>query len=602
MIEKILKNLNPEQKKAVKAINGPVLILAGAGSGKTRCLTHRIAYLISKNINPSNILAVTFTNKAAQEMQTRVLKLLQDEYGNKQEAPLISTFHSFCVRILRKQAVFVGYKPNFIIYDQDDQKKIIRNIMKNLELDTGQFKPAGILNTISRAKNELLNFKDFQNQAVQDFYMEKIGQIYQIYQENLKKINVFDFDDLIIKTVELFKNNPNILEKYQNKFKYILVDEYQDTNNAQYILMHLLAKKYQNICVVGDDSQSIYGWRGANISNILNFKKTYTKANVFYLQQNYRSTKKILETANCIIRQNKSIKPKKLWTKNKQGAQINILKLKNEQEEANYIADEIAYLKGKNNFKFMDFTVLYRTNTQSRALEEAFISYNMPYKIINGIKFYNRQEVKDALAHLKIMLKPDDELSIQRIGKRAFKKLLDQANSFCFRKKSVADTLNFALNATGFLNKLKASDQRKNETREQNVKELFTILKNQNNALGKLGIEKFLENATLMSDTDEIFSQNVVHLMTLHAAKGLEFPVVILSGLEEGIFPHSRSLDKPSELEEERRLCYVGVTRARKYLYLTFVSQRNIWGQALYNPASRFLSDIPENLVEFMNI
>ena len=601
--EKILNTLNPEQKKAVKAINGPVLILAGAGSGKTRCLTHRIAYLIAKGIKPSNILAVTFTNKAAEEMKNRALKLV----SSAKKLFLICTFHALCVRILRQEAAFIRQKPNFIIYDQDDQQKIIRKILKDLELDSQQFKPASVLSTISSAKNQLLSFEDFQNQA-QDFYQEKnflqekIGQIYQIYQENLKKINAFDFDDLIMKTVELFQKNPNILEKYQNRFQYILVDEYQDTNHAQYTLIHLLAKKYQNICVVGDDAQSIYGWRGANIENILNFQKDFLGAKVYLLQQNYRSTKKILKTANCIISKNNLLKPKKLWTKNQTGEQINILQLENEEQEANYIVDEISDLIKRHNLKLSDFSILYRTNTQSRALEEAFLSYNMAYKIIGGIKFYARKEVKDALAHLNIILNPKDQISFQRIGKRASAKLLKELARIKLKEKSVNQILDFALNATGYLNKLKLQDERKNEEKSKNVKELFTVIKKQDKVFGQPGLKLFLEKTSLASDLDEIGFQNAVHLMTLHAAKGLEFPVIFIAGFEDGIFPHSRSLDKPSALEEERRLCYVGVTRAREYLYLTFVNQRNIWGQTIYSEPSRFLRDIPEYLINFMQL
>tara|TARA_Y100000310_G_scaffold60820_1_gene56096 strand:+ start:2811 stop:4607 length:1797 start_codon:yes stop_codon:yes gene_type:complete len=590
----ILENLNSEQKKAVKAINGPVLILAGAGSGKTRCLTHKIAFLIKKGVMSHNILGVTFTNKAAHEMKERVAKLLK----NKHKIPLISTFHALCVRILRQEAAYLGLKPRFLIYDKDDQQKLIKQILKQLELDTAKFHPNLVIGSISRSKNQLITWKNFQNQA-QDFFEEKISIIYEKYQDKLKQLNALDFDDLIMKTVELFQKNPKILEKYQNKFKYILVDEYQDTNHSQYVLINLLAKKYKNICVVGDDAQSIYAWRGANLDNILNFERDYPDAKVYYLKQNYRSTKKILKLANCIICQAKGLKPKNLWTNNKQGSKINILELDNEQEEADYIVDEINFLKEKNKLDFADFTVLYRTNTQSRAIEEALLSYNTPYKIIGGIKFYARAEIKDALAHLRLILNPVDELSIARIGKRASKTLLEKAENTNFSKKSLEKILNFAFSATGFLEKLRLSDKRKNENREENVKELFTVIGSRDTVLGLKSIELFLEQTSLFSDLDEAGRDNAVHLMTMHSAKGLEFPVVFISGFEEGIFPHYKSLDKPSQLQEELRLCYVGITRAQKYLYLTFTQSRNIWGQKQYNIPSRFLKNIPKELIEF---
>ncbi|MAG44328.1 ATP-dependent DNA helicase PcrA [bacterium] len=590
----ILENLNSEQKKAVKAINGPVLILAGAGSGKTRCLTHKIAFLIKKGVMSHNILGVTFTNKAAHEMKERVAKLLK----NKHKIPLISTFHALCVRILRQEAAYLGLKPRFLIYDKDDQQKLIKQILKQLELDTAKFHPNLVIGSISRSKNQLITWKNFQNQA-QDFFEEKISIIYEKYQDKLKQLNALDFDDLIMKAVELFQKNPKILEKYQNKFKYILVDEYQDTNHSQYVLINLLAKKYKNICVVGDDAQSIYAWRGANLDNILNFERDYPDAKVYYLKQNYRSTKKILKLANCIICQAKGLKPKNLWTNNKQGSKINILELDNEQEEADYIVDEINFLKEKNKLDFADFTVLYRTNTQSRAIEEALLSYNTPYKIIGGIKFYARAEIKDALAHLRLILNPVDELSIARIGKRASKTLLEKAENTNFSKKSLEKILNFAFSATGFLEKLRLSDKRKNENREENVKELFTVIGSRDTVLGLKSIELFLEQTSLFSDLDEAGRDNAVHLMTMHSAKGLEFPVVFISGFEEGIFPHYKSLDKPSQLQEELRLCYVGITRAQKYLYLTFTQSRNIWGQKQYNIPSRFLKNIPKELIEF---
>ena len=590
----ILENLNSEQKKAVKAINGPVLILAGAGSGKTRCLTHKIAFLIKKGVMSHNILGVTFTNKAAHEMKERVAKLLK----NKHKIPLISTFHALCVRILRQEAAYLGLKPRFLIYDKDDQQKLIKQILKQLELDTAKFHPNLVIGSISRSKNQLITWKNFQNQA-QDFFEEKISIIYEKYQDKLKQLNALDFDDLIMKTVELFQKNPKILEKYQNKFKYILVDEYQDTNHSQYVLINLLAKKYKNICVVGDDAQSIYAWRGANLDNILNFERDYPDAKVYYLKQNYRSTKKILKLANCIICQAKGLKPKNLWTNNQQGSKINILELDNEQEEADYIVDEINFLKEKNKLDFADFTVLYRTNTQSRAIEEALLSYNTPYKIIGGIKFYARAEIKDALAHLRLILNPVDELSIARIGKRASKTLLEKAENTNFSKKSLEKILNFAFSATGFLEKLRLSDKRKNENREENVKELFTVIGSRDTVLGLKSIELFLEQTSLFSDLDEAGRDNAVHLMTMHSAKGLEFPVVFISGFEEGIFPHYKSLDKPSQLQEELRLCYVGITRAQKYLYLTFTQSRNIWGQKQYNIPSRFLKNIPKELIEF---
>ena len=606
----ILKNLNPKQKEAVMATKGPLLILAGPGSGKTGVLTHRVAYLIQKGISPKNILAVTFTNKAAREMRERVKKCL-NRHGTM---PFIGTFHAFCLRILRKEIKNLGYKTNFIIYDETDQLSLIKKLIKELQIDKEQFKPVVISSKISSLKNELIDWKNFKKIA-ENYFEETIAKVYENYQKRLKKINALDFDDLIMLTVELFTKFPPILREYQEKFKYILVDEYQDTNTSQYVLINLLAKKYKNICVVGDESQAIYGFRGADFRNILNFEKDYPEAKIVILDQNYRSTQNILDTAHKVISKNIYQKEKKLWTENPQGKPINIVEAPNETEEAEFIIQEINNFQnpptGEKKLKLKDFTILYRTNAQSRALEESLMRYNLPYKIIGAIKFYQRKEIKDILAYLKLLLYPQDIISLERIAKIPPKNA-SQTAMLKVRKaakgKSPAEILKLILKETkykDYLEKKYNKKYRENipeyEIRWQNVLELLSVIKQYNN------LDTFLENAALLSEEDEpafalrasADKKNLINLMTLHAAKGLEFPVVFITGCEEGIFPHSKSLLEQIELEEERRLCYVGITRAKERLYLTFAQKRTLYGLTQANPPSRFLDDIPKELIDY---
>ena len=613
----ILKTLNPRQKEAVETINGPLLILAGPGSGKTRVLTHRLAYLIQKGIRPENILAVTFTNKAAGEMRERVKKLLSHE---KASLPFVGTFHAFCLRILRKEIKILGHKNNFSIYDEGDQLSLIKKIANELEINKEQFKPSAISNKISSLKNELINWKDFKKTA--DGYFEKtIAKAYQSYQEHLKKINALDFDDLIMLTVELFTKFPEILKKYQEKYKYILVDEYQDTNTAQYALINLLAKHppagTKNICVVGDDAQSIYQFRGADFRNILNFERDYPLAKVVILDQNYRSTQNILDTAHKVISKNVYQKEKKLWTENPRGEPIIIAEALDETKEAKFIIQEVKVLIKKEGLKLKDFTILYRTNAQSRALEEALICDNIPYKIVGAIKFYERKEIKDILAFLKLIACPKDSISLERtvkiLPKKIAGKVVEDIQNFS-KNKSLTEILKFVLKKTNYKKYLE-KNYNKNlrwermpeyEMRWQNVLELFSVIKKYDK------LEKFLEAAALLSVEDEpafvplsgtsAGKKNLINLMTLHAVKGLEFPVVFITGCEDGIFPHSRSLINPNQLEEERRLCYVGITRAKEKLYLTFCLKRTLYGSIQANPPSRFLSDIPTQLIEFRTI
>ncbi len=628
----ILKNLNLRQKEAVETTNGPILILAGPGSGKTRVLTHRLAYLIQLGIKPENILAVTFTNKAADEMKGRTLKLLANEY---RKLPFIGTFHAFCLRILKKEIRNLDYKTNFIIYDETDQLSLIKKVIKGLEIDPEQFKPATLASKISSLKSELIDWKNFKVSAI-NYFEETIAKVYEAYQKQLERNNALDFDDLIMLTVELFSKFPQILKKYREKFKYILVDEYQDTNTSQYVLINLLAKKYKNICAVGDDAQSIYKFRNADFRNILNFERDYPEAKIVVLDQNYRSTQNILDTAHRVISKNIYQKEKKLWTENPRGEQIVIAEALNEINEAEFIIGEINELKEKMGLKLKDFTILYRTNAQSRALEEAMIRHNLPYKIIGTIKFYQRKEIKDILAYLRLVLYQNDQVSLERIinipprgiGKTTAEKILKQgitnisqtnSNVKKFieilgkarkiaKEKPLSELLSFFLKEINYKKYLEKAYEEKNyienipesEIRWQNVQELFTVIKFYDELKPLEGLEKFLEDTALFSEGDEVETQkDVLNLMTLHAAKGLEFPIVFITGCEEGIFPHARSLLDPMQLEEERRLCYVGITRAKKRLYLTFVLKRTLFGLTQANPPSRFLSDIPSHLIKY---
>lgn len=622
----ILKNLNPKQKEAAEIAKGPLLILAGPGSGKTRVLTHRIAYLIQKGVKPQNILAVTFTNKAAEEMRQRVAKLL----ANLTTLPFIGTFHAFCLRILRKEIKALDYKTSFIIYDEADQLSLIKKLIKELQIDKEQFKPAVASSKISSLKNELIDWQGFK-QSAENYFEETIAKIYQAYQEQLKKNNALDFDDLIMLTVRLFSDFPQILKKYQEKYKYILVDEYQDTNTSQYVLINLLANKNKNICVVGDDSQSIYKFRGADFRNILNFERDYPEAKVVILDQNYRSTQNILDTAHKVISKNIYQKEKKLWTENPPGKPIAITETTNETGEIEFIIREIQNLRKEKGLKLKDFTILYRTNAQSRALEEGLIRHNIPYKIIGTVKFYHRKEIKDILAYLKFVLYPDDPISLQRIinvpprgigkvtqekilkdwpnphyqnfgeGVKKFTEIMKNARKIA-QEKPLAEVLNFLLKEINYKDYLRNTYNERfylenvpeYEIRWQNVQEIFSVVKRYSD------LNKFLEDTALLSEGDEVETKkDLINLMTLHAVKGLEFPVVFITGCEEGIFPHGRSLIDPAELEEERRLCYVGVTRAKECLYLTFTQRRMLHGMTQANPPSRFLGDIPARLIKF---
>lgn len=634
----IIKDLNKEQKEAVLATEGPVLVIAGAGSGKTRLLVHRIAYLVRvKKVSPRNILAVTFTNKASEEMKERVKKLLGGAFSRQ---PWMGTFHHIAVRILRAEIEKIGYKRSFVIYDDSDQLALVKKIMKEKEIPSEQFNPRAMLSVISRAKGELRSVKEYIRG--ESFFERIVARIYEAYQKALRENSALDFDDILQKTVELFQKFPDILEKYQNLFRYILVDEYQDTNHAQYVLVNLLSERHRNLCVVGDDWQSIYSFRGADVRNILNFEQDYPEARVVRLERNYRSTQKILDAAHGIISKNIQRKDKKIWTDKAGEHKIAIKKVSDEQEEAGFIVLEIQKIMESENVLFNDFVVLYRTNAQSRAIEEAFLEAAMPYRVIGGVRFYERREIKDFLAFLRFVHNPSDEISLERIinlprrgignvtlGKwtklardcnldflSASQKIADAAeinpakidaiakfSAIIGRLRGVArrvpitDLMDSILVETGY-QKLLLSEGEAGQIRYENVRELFTVAEKYKKEKGLQGLALFLEEVALMASTDNIDSRaGAVHLMTLHAAKGLEFDTVFIAGMEEGLFPHSRSLIDVSDMEEERRLAYVGITRAKYRVYLLWAVTRNIFGSVRVNMPSRFLEDIPENLI-----
>jgi len=634
----ILDSLNEKQKEAVTTISGPLLVVAGPGSGKTKVLTHRIAYLIEQGVPAQNILAVTFTNKAAGEMKERVQRLLAHQKFAKPDTgahlPTMGTFHSVCARFLRDEATILGFKRDFAIFDDKDSLTLIKKTMAELEISDDQFKPQSIQNIISNAKNELTGPKLFSETSQNSYFLEIASKIYTAYQIELKKHNAMDFDDLIMRAVDLFKERPEILEKYQERFKYILVDEYQDTNHSQYMFIKLLAQKYKNVCAVGDFDQSIYAFRGADFRNILNFEKDYPQSKIVFLEQNYRSTQNILGAAQSIIVKNKGRKEKQLWTQNQAGHPITLFSALDEQDEGKFVAREINRLMENENLKFKDFTVLYRTNAQSRAIEETFLRYGFPYKVIGTLKFYERKEIKDLIAYLRYLSNPDDLLSLDRIinlpprgmGKVASgkwqvasgeempissltpKKMLAWQNFqntiAALREISkilpLSQTLKQIIAKIGFEKYLRDGTE-EGESRWENVNELFTVTKKYDPFEPEQAISLFLEEVALLSNHDEVETQkDVANLMTLHCAKGLEFPAVFIIGCEEGLFPHSRSMLDAFEMEEERRLCYVGVTRAKKYLYLTFAQARNLYGSIQVNPPSRFLFDIPKHLIKFI--
>lgn len=642
----IYDTLNPPQKEAVFHTEGPLLILAGAGSGKTRVLTHRIACLMEeKGVNPWNILAITFTNKAAQEMRERVDKLV----GMGAESIWVSTFHSACVRILRRHIDFLGFDNHFAIYDTEDQKTVIKEVCRRLNIDTKIYKERTLMAKISHAKDELISPEEMELNAGGDFNEKKIAAVYKEYQATLRKNNALDFDDLIVKTVELFQNCPDVLEYYQERFQYIMVDEYQDTNTAQFKFVSLLASKYQNLCVVGDDDQSIYKFRGANIGNILGFEKAFPGAKVIRLEQNYRSTENILEAANRVIENNTERKPKRLWTENGAGDKVHFRQFLNGFEEAEYVVGEITKARRNGDCNYKDYAVLYRTNAQSRLFEEKFLLANVPYKIVGGINFYARKEIKDLLCYLKTVSNAKDDVAVRRIlnvpkrgiGAATVSKVQDYAeymqvsfydalrvaeeipsigrslskiNGFVdfiqsLRSKeevyTVRELLEEVIRLTGYVDELRAEDTEEAKARIENIDELISktemyqeTMKAQNEPATLSG---FLEEIALVADIDSVDpNQDYVLLMTLHSAKGLEFPKVFLTGMEDGIFPGYMTISSgdPSDLEEERRLCYVGITRAMKELTLTCAQQRMIRGETQFNRVSRFVREIPRELVD----
>jgi len=638
MANNLLAGLNPEQVKAVQATEGPVLILAGAGSGKTKTLTSRVAYLVqTKKATPSEILAVTFTNKAAGEMKKRIIHLLK---LRSDRAFHISTFHSLCSRILRAEIQHIGRNQNFTILDTDEQITATKQAMNELNIDIQKFAPGAVLNYISSAKSELVTSEEYPEMAY-GYFQKTVAKVYPRYQEILLANNSLDFDDLLMLTVKLFQANNNILKKYQTKFKYILVDEYQDTNTAQYQLTKLLAAKHKNLFVVGDDWQSIYSWRGANYRNILNFHKDYPKAKIIKLEENYRSTQNLLNGAAAVIATNKNRSDKELWTKNGVGEPITIKQVFNEQQEGSYIIQEILQRKSADpRLEFNDFVVLYRTNAQSRALEEAFLQQGMPYRIIGGTRFYDRKEIRDVLAFMKVVANPQDDLSLKRIinlpprgvGEKTWEELQKYAFSHAkpiseilldvpvgakaqaelrklgqifaearSGKRVLSKLFDYLLEKTGYLAWLNDKTI-EGETRIENVKELKSVIEKYDFLDIKIALPLFLEEVSLIQDIDQYdTSENAINLMTLHSVKGLEFEYVFIAGMEENLFPHARSLLDNEELEEERRLCYVGITRAKKKLYLIYAIQRLLYGNLTPSLPSRFIDDIPEELKTFGN-
>ena len=636
----ILSGLNNEQREAVLHTEGPLLILAGAGSGKTRVIVHRMAYLIDEcGVLPSQILAITFTNKAANEMRERVDKMIG--FGSREI--WVMTFHSCCVRILRRHAEELGYTRYFSIYDADDQVSLMKDIFKRRNIDPKMLKEKAVLNIISNAKDELIGPEKFLRENSGDFRLSKIGELYKAYQSELKANNAMDFDDLICETVRLFKERPDILEMYQERFRYLMVDEYQDTNNAQFEFVRLLALRYGNICVVGDDDQSIYKFRGANIGNILGFEKQFTDAKVIKLEQNYRSTQRILDAANAVIKNNEGRKDKKLWTANGEGQKIALRRFMNGFEEAEYIVGEISKRVREGDCRYGDCAILYRTNAQSRLFEEKFLMANIPYRIVGGTNFYSRREIKDLLAYMKTVDNAVDAVAVRRIinvpkrgiGAVSLNKVGDYAeaggltfyDALCeadrigglgktaakilaftdfiekLRHKSgemsVSDILKAIISETGYVDELKAEDTEEARARIENIDELISKAVSYEETAEAPTLSGFLEEVALIADIDSVDdSDDCVLLMTLHSAKGLEFDYVAIAGLEEGLFPSYMSMDDPDELEEERRLAYVGITRAKKSLTLTCARERLIRGDIQQNQMSRFIAEIPRELVD----
>lgn len=646
----LLTGMNDQQAEAVQTTEGPLLIMAGAGSGKTRVLTHRIAYLIDeKMINPWNILAITFTNKAAREMRERAVAL-----NPATSETLIATFHSMCVRILRREADHIGYNRNFTIVDPGEQRTLMKRILKNLNLDPKKWNERAILGTISNAKNDLLDEIAYEHQAG-DMYTQIVAKCYKAYQEELHRSKAMDFDDLIMMTLRLFDKNPDVLAYYQQRYQYIHVDEYQDTNHAQYQLVKLLASRFKNICVVGDADQSIYGWRGADMQNILDFEKDYPEAKVVLLEENYRSTKKILQAANDVIKNNRNRRPKKLWTQNDEGEQIVYYRANDERDEAVFVASTIDNIVREKVKNFKDFAVLYRTNAQSRTIEEALLKSNIPYTMVGGTKFYSRKEIRDVISYLNLIANTSDNISFERVVNEPKRGVgpgtLEKLRNFAYEQNmslldasanimlspikgkaaqgvydfanmilnlrdqldglSITDTVEAILDKSGYLDALSMQQTLESQSRIENIEEFMSVTKNfdETNTDGtedETGIDRlgrFLNDLALIADTDDGEAEAAeVTLMTLHAAKGLEFPVVFLIGMEEGVFPLSRASEEPDELEEERRLAYVGITRAEEILFLTNANTRTLFGKTGYNRPSRFLREISDDLLQYQGL
>ena len=639
-MQSLLDGLNREQQQAVQHTEGPLLILAGAGSGKTKVLTVRIAYLLAQGVNPYEILAITFTNKAAKEMKSRVEGLV----GDVANRIWLSTFHSFCAKFLRFELDnFLGYNSNFTIYDTSDSQVVIKAALKALNLDDKYYPVGAMISAISDAKNKLMFASDFRKQA-RDFYQQKVADVYEYYERELRKNNALDFDDLLLVAVKLLQSNAAVLDKYSKRFKYVMIDEYQDTNHAQYLLAYLLSSHWKNIAVVGDADQSIYAWRGADIQNILDFEKDYPNCTSIKLEQNYRSTKIILDAANAVIDHNEGRPEKNLWTDKVEGAKIQHFTAQSEHEEAAFIGDTIVKKHDIHGVPYGDMAILYRTNAQSRVLEEALIKRALPYTMVGGTKFYDRKEIKDVLAYLRVLYNPFDDLSLLRIinvpkrsiGVTTVSKLQDYAREngtslfmtltqlhlvdtikgktkekleefgiLIFTlvaemdDKSVLDILEAILDRTGYLAQLEESTDPQDQARAENIGELLSVAKDFQDTNPTGTVEDFLEQVALVNDVDSFEQEeSKVTLMTLHAAKGLEFPIVFLGGLEEGLFPHSRTLMNPEEIEEERRLAYVGITRAEKELYISSATTRTVFGRTSSYLPSRFIDEIPAELVD----
>ncbi|WP_265365479.1 DNA helicase PcrA [Staphylococcus epidermidis] len=637
----LVKNMNSEQSEAVRTTEGPLLIMAGAGSGKTRVLTHRIAYLLDeKDVSPYNILAITFTNKAAKEMKARVEHLV----GEEAQVIWMSTFHSMCVRILRRDADRIGIERNFTIIDPTDQKSVIKDVLKSENIDSKRFEPRMFIGAISNLKNELKTPEDAQKEA-NDFHSQMVATVYKGYQRQLSRNEALDFDDLIMTTINLFERVPETLEYYQNKFQYIHVDEYQDTNKAQYTLVKLLANKFKNLCVVGDSDQSIYGWRGADIQNILSFEEDYPEAKTIFLEQNYRSTKNILNAANEVIKHNSERKPKGLWTANSGGDKIQYYEAMTERDEAEYVVKEIMKHQ-RSGKKYSEMAILYRTNAQSRVLEETFMKSNIPYTMVGGQKFYDRKEIKDLLSYLRVIANSNDDISLQRIinvpkrgiGHSSVEKIqtyalqnnismfdaLAEVDFIGLSKKVTQECISFyemiqnlikeqefleiseivdeVLQKSGYRDMLDREQSIESRSRLENLDEFMSVPKDyeENTPLEEQSLINFLTDLSLVADIDEADTQNGVTLMTMHSAKGLEFPIVFIMGMEESLFPHIRAIksEDDHEMEEERRICYVAITRAEELLYITNATTRMLFGRSQSNMPSRFLKEIPEDLLD----